>query len=51
MDQRKKMGLKVLAISSVLFALSVWVKRYKWVTVKTRKIAYNPPKMGGPNGH
>ena len=47
MDQRKKMGLKVLAISSVLFALSVWVKRYKWVTIKTRKIAYNPPKMGG----
>ena len=47
MDQRKKMGLKVLAISSVLFALSVWVKRYKWVTIKTRKIAYDPPKMGG----
>merc|ERR1711964_95156 len=45
--QRKKMGLKVLAISSVLFALSVWVKRYKWVTIKTRKIAYDPPKMGG----
>ncbi|CAL3961993.1 unnamed protein product [Diplocarpon coronariae] len=49
MDQRKKMGLKVLAISSVLFALSVWVKRYKWSSVKTRKIVYNPPK--GPNGH
>jgi len=47
MDQRKKMGLKVLAVTSVLFALSVWVKRYKWATVKTRKIAYNPPKMGG----
>ena len=28
MDQRKKMGLKVLAVGSVLFALSVWVKRY-----------------------
>ncbi|KAI9053331.1 hypothetical protein LZ554_002291 [Drepanopeziza brunnea f. sp. 'monogermtubi'] len=51
MDQRKKMGLKVLAISATLFALSVWVKRYKWVAVKTRKIAYNPPKMGGRNGH
>ncbi|KAG9248350.1 putative cytochrome c1, heme protein, mitochondrial [Calycina marina] len=46
MDQRKKMGLKVLAISSVLFALSVWVKRYKWSAIKTRKITYNPPQAG-----
>jgi cytochrome c1 len=30
MDDRKKMGWKVLAVSSVLFALSVWVKRYVW---------------------
>lgn len=43
MDERKKMGWKVLAISSVLFALSVWVKRYKWATIKTRKLVYNPP--------
>lgn len=27
MDQRKKMGWKVLAISSVLYLLSVWVKK------------------------
>ena len=27
MDQRKKMGLKVLIIGGTLFALSVWVKR------------------------
>ncbi|KAI9893640.1 MAG: cytochrome c1 [Vezdaea aestivalis] len=44
MDQRKKMGLKVLTVTAVLFALSVWVKRYKWVPLKTRKIVYNPPK-------
>jgi len=43
MDQRKKMGMKTLVISSVLFALSVWVKRYKWSPIKTRKIVYNPP--------
>ena len=43
MDQRKKMGLKVLIITSTLFALSVWVKRYKWSPIKTRKIVYNPP--------
>jgi ubiquinol-cytochrome c reductase cytochrome c1 subunit len=45
MDQRKKMGLKVLAVTSVLFALSVWVKRYKWSPIKTRQIVYNPPKI------
>lgn len=43
MDQRKKMGLKVLALTSVLFAVSVWVKRYKWSHLKTRKLVYNPP--------
>lgn len=43
MDQRKKYGMQVLAVSTVLFALSVWVKRYKWAWLKTRKIAYDPP--------
>ncbi|KAF2178500.1 cytochrome c1, mitochondrial precursor [Zopfia rhizophila CBS 207.26] len=43
MDERKKMGWKVLAVTSVLFALSVWVKRYKWAPIKTRKLVYNPP--------
>lgn len=28
MDERKRMGWKVMAIGSVLFAMSVWVKRY-----------------------
>ncbi|KAF2280733.1 cytochrome c1, mitochondrial precursor [Westerdykella ornata] len=42
-DDRKKMGWKVLAVTSVLLALSVWVKRYKWAGLKTRKIVYNPP--------
>lgn len=48
MDERKKMGMKVLIISSALFAISVWVKRYKWTPIKTRKIVYNPPKISGP---
>jgi ubiquinol-cytochrome c reductase cytochrome c1 subunit len=50
MDQRKKMGMKVLIITSALFALSVWVKRYKWSPVKTRKVLYQPPKVGGQHG-
>ncbi|KAI0484910.1 3-deoxy-7-phosphoheptulonate synthase [Xylariaceae sp. FL0804] len=44
MDDRKLMGFKVLTVSAVLFAMSVWVKRYKWAAVKTRKIAYDPPE-------
>jgi ubiquinol-cytochrome c reductase cytochrome c1 subunit len=43
MDQRKKMGMKVLVITSALFALSIWVKRYKWSYLKNRKLVYNPP--------
>ncbi|EDN97936.1 hypothetical protein SS1G_12792 [Sclerotinia sclerotiorum 1980 UF-70] len=52
MDQRKKMGMKVLVIGSMLFALSIWVKRYKWSPIKTRKIMYNPPvSNSGPKHH
>ncbi|KIX07088.1 cytochrome c1, heme protein, mitochondrial [Rhinocladiella mackenziei CBS 650.93] len=43
MDERKKMGIKVLIITTALFALSGWIKRYKWAPIKTRKIIYNPP--------
>lgn len=44
MDERKKMGMKALIILGVLTTLSVWVKRYKWAPIKTRKLVYNPPK-------
>lgn len=44
MDQRKKYGMQTLIVSSVLFAMSVWIKRYKWAWLKTRKITYDPPK-------
>ncbi|KAF2767456.1 hypothetical protein EJ03DRAFT_329224 [Teratosphaeria nubilosa] len=47
MDQRKRMGWKVMAIGSVLFAISVWVKRYKWSTIKTRHLLYQPPAQPG----
>ncbi|MCJ1344206.1 cytochrome c1 [Peltigera leucophlebia] len=43
MDQRKKMGVATVVITSALLALSIWVKRYKWSPIKTRKIVYNPP--------
>ncbi|KEY66145.1 hypothetical protein S40285_00658 [Stachybotrys chlorohalonatus IBT 40285] len=43
MDERKKMGMKVIVVSATLWALSVWVKRYKWAYLKSRKLAYEPP--------
>ncbi|OOO12889.1 cytochrome c1 [Aspergillus oryzae] len=43
MDDRKKMGVKAIALLTGLFAVSVWVKRYKWSPIKTRKIVYSPP--------
>lgn len=43
MDDRKKMGWKVLTVTAVLTALSIWVKRYKWAPIKTRKLVYSPP--------
>jgi len=43
MDDRKKMGLKAIIVVSALLGLSVWIKRYKWSVIKTRKIVYNPP--------
>ncbi|KAL2757587.1 hypothetical protein ACRALDRAFT_1060919 [Sodiomyces alcalophilus JCM 7366] len=45
MDDRKKMGMKVLVVTTTLWALSVWVKRYKWAWLKSRKLAYDPPKQ------
>ncbi|PHH49752.1 Cytochrome c1,heme protein, mitochondrial [Ceratocystis fimbriata CBS 114723] len=43
MDDRKKMGMKVLVVTAGLFAASVWVKRYKWAWLKSRKLTYSPP--------
>jgi ubiquinol-cytochrome c reductase cytochrome c1 subunit len=44
MDDRKRTGMKVLVATSILFAITVYVKRYKWAWLKTRKITYDPPK-------
>ncbi|KAL8730996.1 MAG: hypothetical protein Q9181_004461 [Wetmoreana brouardii] len=51
MDQRKKMGWAAIIISSTLLALSIWVKRYKWAPVKSRKIVYNPPPEARGHPH
>jgi ubiquinol-cytochrome c reductase cytochrome c1 subunit len=44
MDDRKRKGFKTIVVVSVLTALSIWVKKYKWANLKSRKIAYDPPK-------
>ncbi|KAH9993704.1 cytochrome c1, component of the mitochondrial respiratory chain [Russula compacta] len=42
-DERKKIGIKAVILFSTLTALSLYVKRFKWNVIKTRKIVYNPP--------
>ena len=37
-DERKKYGIKAIIIFSTLFAISLYVKRFKWGPVKNRKI-------------
>lgn len=37
-DERKKMGLKAVILFSTLFAISIYVKRFKWGVIKNRKI-------------
>lgn len=43
-DERKKMGLKAVLILSAMTGLSLWIKRFKWAALKTRKLAYRPPQ-------
>lgn len=49
MDDRKKMGWKVLAVTSVLFAISVWVKRY--VNYFLRSTWRKANEVAGTSGH
>jgi ubiquinol-cytochrome c reductase cytochrome c1 subunit len=37
-DERKKIGIKAVIIFSVLTAVSIYVKRFKWTVIKNRKI-------------
>ncbi|KAI5999507.1 cytochrome c1, component of the mitochondrial respiratory chain [Pisolithus albus] len=42
-DERKKTGLKAVILFSTLFAISIYVKRFKWGVIKNRRIFYKPP--------
>lgn len=41
-DERKKAGLKAVILFSTLTAISLYIKRFKWSVVKTRKIREYP---------
>ncbi|CAG8501918.1 6187_t:CDS:2 [Diversispora eburnea] len=42
-DDRKKMGVKAIFILSILTGLSIWLKRFRWTTLKSRRIVFAPP--------
>ena len=42
-DERKKAGLKAVILFSALTAISLYVKRFKWSLIKSRKIGESPP--------
>uniref|UniRef100_A0A8C5D0D2 Cytochrome c1, heme protein, mitochondrial n=1 Tax=Gouania willdenowi TaxID=441366 RepID=A0A8C5D0D2_GOUWI len=43
-DQRKRMGLKLIMGAAILVPLLYYMKRHRWSVLKSRKIAYRPPK-------
>ncbi|XP_062987328.1 cytochrome c1, heme protein, mitochondrial [Elgaria multicarinata webbii] len=43
-DQRKQTALKMLVTVAILTPLFFYLKRHKWSVLKSRKIAYRPPK-------
>ncbi len=44
-DQRKKMGMQASILLTTLLAMSIWTKRWKWNSLKNRRIVYTPPKQ------
>ncbi|KAJ3550569.1 hypothetical protein NM688_g5046 [Phlebia brevispora] len=49
-DERKQAGIKAVILFSALTAIAVYVKRFKWSLIKSRKIVYNPP-ADKPHSH
>jgi len=44
MQERNRMGIKVLIILAIVLPASYYLKRHKWAPVKNMKIEYRPPK-------
>jgi ubiquinol-cytochrome c reductase cytochrome c1 subunit len=47
-DDRKRMGIKMMMIGSVLLAVSFYYKRHKWTVLKSRKLAFKPKHPSPP---
>ncbi|KAI9224161.1 cytochrome C1 family-domain-containing protein [Blastocladiella britannica] len=43
-DDRKRMGLKAVILLTAMSGFSLWLKRFKWSLLKSRKIVWNGPK-------
>ncbi|WBW71731.1 cytochrome c1 Cyt1 [Schizosaccharomyces osmophilus] len=43
LDTRKKMGFQVMTVLTIMTAISMWYKRFKWSPIKNRKIVYQRP--------
>lgn len=43
-DDRKKMGFQYMIIATSMLALSIWVKKYKWASVTSRRLQYKNPQ-------
>jgi ubiquinol-cytochrome c reductase cytochrome c1 subunit len=41
-DDRKRMGIKMMMIASVLVSIAFYYKRHKWTVLKSRKLAFKP---------
>ncbi len=43
-DDRKRMGMKALAVLSSAALVMWYLKRHKWSVLMSRKVLYQPPK-------
>ncbi|XP_045464033.1 cytochrome c1, heme protein, mitochondrial [Harmonia axyridis] len=44
LEDRKRMYIKMMGMMSILIGVTLYLKRHKWATLKTRKIEFRPKK-------
>ncbi|KAH6576558.1 hypothetical protein BASA50_000020 [Batrachochytrium salamandrivorans] len=44
-DERKKMGLKTMAVTATILCFAIWWKRFKWSHLKSKKYVFKPTKL------
>ncbi|RKP39255.1 cytochrome C1 family-domain-containing protein, partial [Dimargaris cristalligena] len=43
LEERKRTGAKALILFATLFGFSLWLKRFKFASLKSRKLVFRPP--------